>query len=181
MNSADELLGHNSNNFDEKWIRTRAVYHRIPMRPKYRHLDTLVKSRKHFRFPDNKLNTIAQYCGVGEKEPHEGIPMWQKCKAGDKDALNKMVSYCKHDNIILEDVFHVLQNYITSNAHAGVIQGGYKYECPNCGGSDSILLKNNFTAMGTVKRLISCDTCEYEYEISNSSYRMMLELKTKEL
>ena len=40
-NSADEIVAHNGDRFDIKKIRTRCLYHRIPMFPKYRSLDTL--------------------------------------------------------------------------------------------------------------------------------------------
>ncbi len=42
-------------------------------------------------------------------------------------------------------------------------------KAPN--GSDKpTLLKNNVTAAGTIKRQMECESCEYVYEISNSSY-----------
>lgn len=178
-NSADEIVAHNGDRFDIKKIRTRCLYHRIPMFPKYRSLDTLKKAKWNFSFNSNRLDYIAKFLGVGAKLEHEGFEMWTKCLQGDKKALEDMIKYCEMDIIVLEDVFMVLQNYITNNTHAGVIQGGLKHECPNCGGEDAVLLKNNFTAKGTIKRLMECDTCEYTYEISNSAYRNMLQLKSK--
>lgn len=38
--SADEIVGHNSDRFDIKWIRTRCIYNRVPMFPKYVSFDT---------------------------------------------------------------------------------------------------------------------------------------------
>lgn len=42
-NTADEIIAHNGDRFDIKKVRTRCIYHRIPMFPKYRTLDTLKK------------------------------------------------------------------------------------------------------------------------------------------
>jgi hypothetical protein len=178
INSADEVIGHNGDRFDIKKTRTRAIYHRIPFRPVIRSLDTLKKARTHFSFPNNRLDTIAKFLGVGAKVKHEGLPMWDKVENGDMEALEQMVKYCDGDVVVLEDVFLVMQNYITHNTHVGVNNGGYKHECPNCGGESSKHIKNNFTATGTIKRLMECNTCSYNYEISNSAYRMMLEMQS---
>jgi predicted PolB exonuclease-like 3'-5' exonuclease/rubredoxin len=177
-NKADEIVAHNGDRFDIKKIRTRCIYHRIPMFPNYRSLDTLKKAKSGFNFNSNRLDYIAKFLGVGAKLEHEGFDMWVKCMQGDKKALEDMVKYCDMDIVVLEDVFFVLQNYIKHNAHAGVLTGGYKHECPNCGSDKADLLKNNFTAAGTIKRLMQCNTCDYTYEISNSAYRNMLELKS---
>ena len=40
-NQADELVGHNGDKFDLAWIRTRCLYHNIPMFPTYVTIDTL--------------------------------------------------------------------------------------------------------------------------------------------
>lgn len=177
-NKADEMIGHNGDRFDLKKIRTRCIFHRIPMFPNYRTLDTLKKAKSGFNFNSNRLDYIAKFLGVGAKLVHEGFPMWVKCMQGDKQALIDMVKYCDMDIIVLEDVFFVMQNYMKHNAHAGVLSGGMKHECPSCGGEDQTLLKNNFTAAGTIKRLMECQTCGYDYEVSNTAYRHMLEMKS---
>ena len=176
-NQADEMIAHNGDRFDIKKIRTRCIYHRIPMFPKYRTLDTLKKAKSGFNFNSNRLDYIAKFLGVGAKLEHEGFNMWVKCMQGDKQALDNMVEYCEMDIIVLEDVFNELQNYILNNTHTGTILGGFKHECPNCASEDADLLKNAFTAKGTIKRVMECDTCEYVYEISNSAYRMKIEMK----
>jgi hypothetical protein len=170
-NRADELVGHNGDRFDIKWIRTRCVFHRVPMFPKYRTLDTLKKSRGGFYFNSNRLDYIAQYLGVGAKVKHDGFSMWVEVMNGNKKALKDMVRYCEGDVVVLEDVYHVIKNYVLNNTHNGVLTGGYKHSCPNCGNDDAVLLKNNVTAKGTIKRLMECDSCEYVYEISNTAYK----------
>ncbi len=178
LNSADELVGHNGDRFDIRVVRTRCLFHRIPVIPTYQTLDTLKKARSGFKFPNNKLDTILKYLGIGEKLPHSGWSMWKKVMENSPDALTEMGNYCDIDVLRLEDLFLVMQNYFKHNTHTAVVGGGYKYECPNCGGEDSQLVQNRFTSVGTIKRLMECLTCSYHYEISNSSYRMMLELKS---
>lgn len=176
MNEADELVGHNGDNFDIKIVRTRAIYHRLPFRVNTPSLDTLKKARSYFKFPNNKLDTIAHFLGVGAKIEHEGIRMWNKVELGDKEALKDMIEYCDMDVVVLEDCYTVMENYVKHNQHAGVADGGYKHECPLCGSEDVKHLRNRVTAAGTIKRLMQCGSCDYDYEISNSAYRTMLEL-----
>ena len=176
-NQADEMVAHNGDRFDIKKIRTKCIYHRIPMFPKYRSLDTLKKAKSGFVFNSNRLDYIAQYLGVGAKLKHEGFNMWVKCMKGDKQALKDMIMYCEMDVVVLEDVFLVMQNYVINNTHVGSHNGKLKASCPNCGSEDVGLLKNNFTALGTIKRQLECTPCGNVYETSNSAWRTFLEMK----
>jgi DNA polymerase III epsilon subunit-like protein len=177
-NQADEMIAHNGDRFDIKKIRTRCIFHRIPMFPDYKTLDTLKKAKAGFNFNSNRLDYIAKFLGVGAKIEHEGFNMWVKCMQGDQQALNDMVRYCEGDIIVLEDVFIVMQNYIRNNTHTGSHNGKLKASCPNCGSEDVALLKNEITAMGTIKRRIECSPCGYVYQISNSAWRTFLEMKS---
>jgi uncharacterized protein YprB with RNaseH-like and TPR domain len=47
MNSADEIIGYNSKRFDTKWVRTRAIFHDIPMRHTYNEIDVLSWVKKY--------------------------------------------------------------------------------------------------------------------------------------
>jgi hypothetical protein len=176
-NQADELIAHNGDRFDIKWVRTRCIYHRIPMFPNYKTLDTLKKAKSGFNFNSNKLDYIAQYLGVGAKVKHSGFDMWKGVMQNDKTSLSEMVHYCEGDIIVLEDVFLTMQSYIKQNTHAGVLNNNLKYSCPCCSSEQITLLKNNVTAMGTIKRLIECNDCNYNYEISNASYILYLKFK----
>jgi predicted PolB exonuclease-like 3'-5' exonuclease len=175
-NTADELVAHNGDKFDIKKIRTKCIFHRIPMFPNYRTLDTLKKAKSGFVFNSNRLDYIAKYLGVGAKLEHEGFNMWVKCMQGDKEALADMVKYCEMDIVVLQDVFLVMQSYIKQNQHVGTLNMGRKCDCPSCGSLDVTYLKLNVTSFGTPKRQFECDVCSHAYEISNSAYRKYLGL-----
>jgi hypothetical protein len=178
-NQADELIAHNGDRFDIKWIRTRCIFHRIPMFPQYKTLDTLKKAKNGFNFNSNKLDYIAQFLGVGAKVKHSGFDMWKNVMKGDPDAMNEMVNYCEGDIILLEDVYFTMQNYIKTNTHNGVLNNNLKYSCPSCGSEHSELIKNNVTAAGTIKRLMQCTDCDYNFEINNASYILKLKFNNK--
>jgi len=177
LNKADEIIGHNSDRFDEKWLRTRAVFHRIPMLPKYRSLDTLKKARSGFNFPSNKLDEIGKYLGVGRKIENEK-DLWGKVwRMNDRKALKRMVKYCDQDVILLEDVFFVMNSYIFNNNNFTVLKGGDKWQCPDCSSVHTELIKVQTTAAGTVKRLMECNSCEKNYFINTTSYTDFLQFK----
>jgi len=177
INQADEIVAHNGDRFDIKKLRTRAILQGVPMKPKYRSLDTLKKAKAHFNFNSNSLNNLAKDLDVGEKMPHTGFQMWVDVVNGSKSALKMMCDYCNVDVIVLEDVYLALQNYITHNTNVSTHNGGFKCSCPSCGSEDIELNKNNFTALGTIKREMNCKTCGYNYETSNSAYRNFIEFK----
>jgi uncharacterized protein YprB with RNaseH-like and TPR domain len=177
LNKADEIIAHNGDRFDIKWLRTRALYHKVPMKPKYRSLDTLKKAKSAFNFPNNRLDTIAQFLSVGAKVEHDGIKMWDAVQDGDSHYLNEMVKYCDGDIVVLRDVYFAMQPYVINNTHTGSHNGKMNCSCPNCASEDISLLKNSFTALGTIKREIECNSCGYVYETSNSAWRNFLEMK----
>ena len=109
-NHADELVGHNGDKFDLTWIRTRCLLHGISMFPKYVTIDTLKIARQQFRFNSNKLNYIAGFLGIGEKIKTE-FGLWKDVLLkNDREALVRMMDYCKKDVVLLEDVFLRLQH-----------------------------------------------------------------------
>lgn len=158
-NEADELVGHNGDKFDLAWIRTRCLFHRIEMFPNYTTIDTLKVARSKFKFNSNKLNYIAKYLGIGQKI-HTEYDLWKDIVLNkDKDAMDKMIKYCKMDVILLEKVHKELSSHIPPKTHYGVIFGGDRGSCPECGSDDIVRNNKRVTASGLVKVQMRCKTC----------------------
>jgi uncharacterized protein YprB with RNaseH-like and TPR domain/predicted RNA-binding Zn-ribbon protein involved in translation (DUF1610 family) len=158
-NEADELVGHNGDKFDLAWVRTRCLFHRIDMFPTYITIDTLKVARSKFKFNSNKLNYIAKYLGIGQKI-HTDYDLWKDIVLNkDKDAMDKMIKYCKMDVILLEKVHKELSLHIPAKTHYGVIFGAYKGSCPECGSDDIVRNNKRVTASGVVKVQMRCNTC----------------------
>ena len=171
MQEADEIIAHNGDRFDEKWIRTRCAYHGINAMPKYKTLDTLKKAKGGFLFPSNRLDEIGKYLGVGRKikvEPDLWKEVWQE---NNRESLKRMVDYCDQDVVLLEDVFNVLNPYILANSNANsTLSMSDKWKCPECFTEDVEMVKVTTTAMGTIQRWMECKCCNKNYKISNKSY-----------
>lgn len=158
-NHSDEMIGHNGDKFDLTWIRTRCLLHDIPMFPKYTTIDTLKIARQQFRFNSNRLNYIAQYLGIGQKIPTE-FGLWKDVLLkNDREALSRMVEYCKQDVILLEQVYGKLKNHYPHKTHYGVIFNQDRGTCPECGSDDLVKQKHIVKASGAKYIKYQCKTC----------------------
>lgn len=163
-NQADELVGHNGDKFDLTWIRTRCLYHGIPMFPKYTTIDTLKVARSKFRFNSNRLDYIAKYLGIGHKIKTD-FNLWKDVfLKKDKKALEYMVKYCKMDVSLLERVHKKLSVHIAPKTHYGVIFGQDRGTCPECGSDDLTIAQRRTTASGVKKIQYKCKTCNKYHE-----------------
>ena len=159
LNTADEIVGHNGDKFDLAWVRTRCLYHKLDMFPTYTSIDTLKVARSKFKFNSNKLNYIATFLGIGQKIKTD-YDLWKDIVLKkDIKAMDKMIKYCKMDVVLLEKVHKALSNHIPAKTHYGVIFGGYKGSCPECGSDEIIKKDRRILASGTIKIVFRCKTC----------------------
>jgi DNA polymerase elongation subunit (family B) len=173
-NEASELVGHNSDKFDLPWVRTRCLFHRIPVFPTYTTIDTLKHARSKFKFNSNRLDYIANYLGVGGKT-ETGFDLWKNIVLNnDKVALNKMIDYCKNDVDILEKVYNHLANYVPHKVHYGVSLTDNKCSCPECGSTDMKFSQRRYTATGLARIQLQCNSCYKYHTVSNTTYESAL-------
>lgn len=153
-NQASELVGHNSDRFDITWVRTRCLFHSIPVMPNYTSIDTLKAARSKFRFNSNRLDYIGKFLGVGQKI-HTGFDLWKTIVLDNNTkAMNKMVKYCKQDVKLLEDIFGKLNNYLPPKTHYGE-----RGNCPECGSDNLINGKARISATGIKRMQYQCGDC----------------------
>jgi DNA polymerase elongation subunit (family B) len=158
-NTSDEMIAHNGDKFDLAWLRTRCLFHRIPMFPTYKTIDTLKVSRSKFKFNSNRLDYIAQFLGMGKKIKTE-FSMWKDIFINkDKKAMEKMIKYCKMDVVLLEKVYKELSVHIEPKTHYGVLFGQDRGSCPECGSDDLHVSKYRTTTTGLKKIQYICNTC----------------------
>ncbi len=109
--SADEIIAQNGDNFDIKWLRTRCLYHNIPISPKFNSIDTLKMARANFRFNANRLDYMGKFLGYGGKIKTD-YDMWKQILLhNDTKSMTLMVDYCKEDVVLLEKVYNRLQEF----------------------------------------------------------------------
>lgn len=170
LNEADEIVMHNGDRFDFPWIRTRCIFHKLPMWPVHKTVDTLKWAKRHFLFNSNRLDYISKYLGDAGKLKTD-FALWKKVMAGDAQALEYMVKYCKVDVIRLETVYHKLASYIRPVTHTGVLEGNDKWSCPSCGSANVRRNMIRITASGVIAHQMRCGHCKRCYKIGDPAYK----------
>lgn len=178
LNKADEVIAHNGDKFDIRWLRTRCLKNGIQMFPKYQSLDTLKLVRSSFNFNSNTLNYIAKYLGLGEKLETGGINLWKEIIFNNnQESLDKMVEYCNQDVILLEKVYNHLKNYLPHKTHNGVLNNKEKFSCPECSSYNQRCNKIYSTAQGTKKYHLRCNDCGRSHTVNESNYKALMTYK----
>ena len=154
LHESDEAVAHYGDQFDIRWIRGRAIFHRIPMSPYIVTVDTCKLARRVAYFNSNRLDYLAQFLGFKGKIKTE-FQMWKDILL-DKDpvALAKMVRYCKRDVNVLEKVYEVLNPYVKSKTSVTTDRNC----CPECGGPMT-QSKQRVLASGARQTQLQCKKC----------------------
>lgn len=166
LNQADEILGHNSNRFDIKWLRTRCVFHGVPMFPSYQSVDTLNIAKAGFYFNSNKLDYLGRFLGFGGKKETGGLKLWNDIIFNNNPKSMKiMQAYCNQDVSLLEKVYNKLNPYTNPKTHVGATIGNGRCSCPGCGSKDYQYRGIITTSTGIIKQRVSCNDCDRWYRI----------------
>lgn len=170
ITKADEVVGHNGDNYDLKWFRTRCLYHGIANMPDFKSIDTLKVSRSNFRFNSNRLDYIGQFFNLGKKTS-TNFDLWKRITMdNDRQALKEMIDYCCNDVILLEKVYKKLQGYMKNKTHAGLLKGKSKCSCPSCASDNTHVNKSVISALGMEKKQMKCNNCGKYFTISKKVY-----------
>ncbi len=160
IDSADVVIGQNSDNFDLKKLNARFLIHGMQPPSSYKKIDTLKIARKNFAMTSNKLEYLSGKLCTKKKSQHKkfsGFDLWKECMKGNKAAWKEMESYNKADVLATEDLYlkfrpwdsslnvnlyHDTEDTVCScgstkfqkNGHAYTSAGKFaRYRCADCG------------------------------------------------
>ncbi len=177
LNEADLIVAHNGDRFDLKWIKTRAIFHRLPMLVNYPQFDTLKVAKSKFNFNSNRLDYIAKYLGF-EGKTGTTLKLWTDIMFKDCPiAMKNMIDYCNEDVRQLEKIYEILQGWVNPKMHVGVLQGKEKFTSPITGGMDLKLVKTVTTNRGTIKYIVKDLSTGGDFEMSASNWKKYLDNK----
>jgi len=158
---ADEIVGHNGDRFDIKWINGRLLKHGLDPLGQLTTTDTLKISRKMFNLNSHKLDYLGKYLKLGEKLDTGGFNTWKKvCLDKCENSLKKMVKYCKQDVKLLEKVYKKILTYGNS-INKGRILHGKELSCHSCGSLDVISHGYAYRKNGLKKKRVQCKDCRF--------------------
>lgn len=170
VNEADEIVMHNGDRFDLPWIKTRCIFHGLPMYPDYKTIDTLAWAKRNFLFNSNRLDYISKFLGAEGKLKTE-YALWKRIYGqNDRNALAYMAKYCRRDVIELEKVYQKLAAYVNPKSHVGVMAKHDNWTCPHCGSEKVHANGTRVTAAGTVRHRMICDKCKRYSSIDDAAF-----------
>lgn len=157
---ADEIVAHNGDRFDIRWINGRLAFHNLPPLGPLTTTDTLKLSRQVFTLNSQKLNYLGQFFKVGQKVETGGFQLWKSiCLDKCIKSLKKMVKYCEQDVRLLEKVFDKVIRY-NPKLHRGHAMKGDKAVCRNCGSHHTKKHGLYYTAAGFKYQRYFCHDCQ---------------------
>lgn len=112
MDEADIVMAHNGDSFDIKQANTRFLKHGLVPYSDIQTIDPKKICKKVFGFVSNSLKDIAEFLGVAEKLPNEGIEMWIGCMNGTKAHWKNMIKYNNQDVKVLRAIYEKIKNWI---------------------------------------------------------------------
>jgi hypothetical protein len=160
LNEADVIVTQNGKKFDSKKLNARFILNGYGPPSPYRHIDTLVISKKHFAFTSHKLEYMTKnLCEENVKSGHKKFPgfeLWKACLENNIEAWKEMQHYNEMDVLSLEELYHVLAPW-DSTINFNVGNGELVNKC-NCGSTKLHKRGYNITNVGHFQRY-QCRSC----------------------
>ena len=159
FSQADAIVAQNGDDFDIPWVWSRVLLAGLGPLPPVIQIDTLKILRKHFNFPSNKLDYVAQRLGCGKKLKTD-FDLWLNVMKGDPAAYAKMIRYNKHDVRLLEKVYRKLAPFTPARLNAALFSDDEERTCPSptCGKRTLVRRGTAYTTTRPWRRY-QCSTC----------------------
>jgi len=172
---ADEIVMHNGDKFDLKKLYGRAMFHQLPMRPKYITRDTMKMVKSVASLPSYSLKFLCQHFGLPLKLDSGGSATWDKVQfEKSQEALDHLLFYGDGDITSTEHLFNHIKTYCLNKQH----YGEEKFFCPECNGLGK-WNKSYTTASKTHLHYFKCrdKSCSTYWKINNKTYMDFLQYK----
>jgi hypothetical protein len=160
LNLADIVVGYNSRQADEKWLRSDFVTLGIGPPSPYKSVDLYVVARREFSFESKSLRHLCDRLGIENKDGHYSAQEAKAAAAGNRPAQSRMRAYNGQDVRVTEQAYDRLGAYIREHPHYGIYTGTERC-CFRCGSENLVQDKSKpYTATAmTQYALLRCADC----------------------
>jgi uncharacterized protein YprB with RNaseH-like and TPR domain len=109
LNKYDVLIGHNSVNFDAKFLNSRALDNRTGwIRQEIKHVDSRRTCKKFLRFGYRSLENLSIFLDTKDRKTPLVAKLWKKAICGDKECLDQIVKHNVQDVITLQEIVKII-------------------------------------------------------------------------
>lgn len=162
LTGADAWVTWYGRKFDEPFINTRALFHKLPLLPPMAaaHIDGWRIAKYKMKLNSNRLDTVSKFCGVAEKTPLDG-PTWIDAAAGKPKALKYVYDHCRQDVVVLEEVYNkikILGHGVNLATFRDKVDPN-KQVCPVCNKENMLTKQGTRLANATKKQRYHCTNC----------------------
>ena len=134
LDECDIVLHQNGRSFDIPKLNARFIAHGMQPPSSFRHIDTKILAKKHFKFTSNKLEYMTNLLTEKKKLKHAKFPgfsLWKECMKGNVEAWDEMRDYNEMDILSLEELYFKLAPW-DSSLNFSVYNDGCESLC-SCG------------------------------------------------
>ena len=158
IDSADIVIGHNSDQFDNKMVNSMFMRHKMNPPSPYATVDTKKVAKQAGRFASNKLDDLGETFNIGKKLKHEGFDLWLGCDRGDPQSWKKMIAYNKQDVRLTEKLYLELRPWVKNHPAMNILDQK-PAACPKCGGEDMRPGKKYRATNANLYQYYRCQSC----------------------
>lgn len=169
LKTADVAVGHYSNQFDWKYVQGKFLKYGLPDLTHLERRDTCMICRRHLKLGGNRLDHVAQFFGVVNKQSidHKN---WMAVYTRSKKALRSIAHYNNGDVETLAEIYLKLEPLWINRQHVGVLNGHTRISCPKCGSEDTHLAKTRATPSGLIRKQLQCYGCGKYFTVASGIY-----------
>lgn len=150
---AEMVCFHFGEFYDQPFINTRLLMHKMKPLAKVALVDTWRIAKKRLKFHSNRLDAIAKALDCPYSKTSLDGRAWIDASAGDKRALKYVVHHCKQDVLVLEWCYNRLK--VIWDQHPALYG---KARCNSCGSKELKSEGIRATIKKVYRRLI-CKKC----------------------
>lgn len=132
LEEADIVIAHNGDRFDLPTLNARMVYHGFTPPKPYKTVDTLKILKNKFRFPSNRLDSVCEYLGIGNKVDTGGFSLWARCMNKEAKAFEEMLDYNVYDVVLLEKLYKKIAPWYSTHVNVANYSASSEKACTVC-------------------------------------------------
>lgn len=139
FNEADIVVAHNGDDFDQKVVRARMLYHGVKPHKILTTIDTKKVAKAYFNFNSNSLKDLAKYLKLPNKLENTPFEVWLGCMKDDPKSWARMVRYNKRDIKVLKAMYRKFLPWINNHPNIARLlhpKEAYGKKCPTCASSN---------------------------------------------
>lgn len=123
LTQADYLVTWYGRYFDERFLRSRLLYHDLGTLPPIINIDGWFTSRYELAMHSNRLEAVQEFLQLKNKKTSIDYTAWRRGMAGHAPSIKKIIHHCIQDVKVLKEVYLKFRPYVKGHPNMTVLTG----------------------------------------------------------